>query len=155
MQRKFRYANLLDGVPSGPLLDAFVIERAHSELTAPVDSLTDAQLADIGVCRVVTNPPPIDGYNYSQGDITQQDGVWTASWVQIPNPNRDRAMQARSSSVRSARNAALAECDWTQLADASLTEEQRTAWGAYRQALRDLTTQQKFPWVVDWPVKPA
>ena len=39
---------------------------------------------------------------------------------------------------RSVRNKFLSESDWTQCADAPLTENQRTAWRAYRQALRDL-----------------
>ena len=41
---------------------------------------------------------------------------------------------------RTVRNKFLAECDWTQFPDAPLTEDQKTAWRAYRQALRDLPT---------------
>ena len=41
---------------------------------------------------------------------------------------------------RSVRNKLLAECDWTQAADAPLTDSQKAAWRAYRQALRDLPT---------------
>ena len=40
--------------------------------------------------------------------------------------------------LRQRRNALLQECDWTQLSDCPLTPEQRVAWAAYRQALRDL-----------------
>ena len=36
------------------------------------------------------------------------------------------------------RNQKLAECDWTQIFDVPLTQEQKTAWGTYRQALQDL-----------------
>jgi hypothetical protein len=32
---------------------------------------------------------------------------------------------------------ALQSSDWTQLPDAPLTEEQKTAWANYRQAVRD------------------
>ena len=39
--------------------------------------------------------------------------------------------------MRNARNLFLKACDWTQLPDATLTDEQRQAWAAYRQALRD------------------
>ena len=39
---------------------------------------------------------------------------------------------------RSVRNKFLSESDWTQCADAPLTDDQRAAWRAYRQALRDL-----------------
>ena len=40
--------------------------------------------------------------------------------------------------VRRKRDALLAASDWTQLPDAPLTDGQRSAWRAYRQALRAL-----------------
>jgi hypothetical protein len=55
--------------------------------------------------------------------------------------------------VRTERTALLSVCDWTQLADAPLTTEQRTAWQAYRQALRD-TTKQRDPFAIVWPDTP-
>lgn len=55
--------------------------------------------------------------------------------------------------VRAERNARLAACDWTQLADAPLSPEQRTAWQAYRQALRDIT-KRPDPFNLDWPEAP-
>lgn len=42
------------------------------------------------------------------------------------------------SQVRNQRNQMLAQSDWTQMADSPLSDEQKTAWAAYRQALRDL-----------------
>jgi hypothetical protein len=32
----------------------------------------------------------------------------------------------------------LNECDWTQLADSPLTDQKRSEWATYRQALRDI-----------------
>jgi len=40
--------------------------------------------------------------------------------------------------IRSQRNAMLGNCDWTQLGDAPLTDEQKAEWVTYRQELRDL-----------------
>lgn len=60
------------------------------------------------------------------------------------------AEQAKS--VRDSRNKKLAECDWTQLADAPVDQ---AAWATYRQALRDVPTQAGFPWEVQWPDQPA
>ena len=66
---------------------------------------------------------------------------------------------------RGIRDELLMQSDWTQLADVSLTEEQKIAWAIYRQELRDLpenTTDPK-PMVIafyngeihpDWPVAP-
>ena len=48
----------------------------------------------------------------------------------------------------------LTSCDWTQLADVDLTEEEKTAWTKYRQAVRDVNNQDGFPENVTWPEKP-
>jgi hypothetical protein len=61
------------------------------------------------------------------------------------------AVESTSNSVRSIRNSLLAESDWTQVADATAD---KVAWAAYRQALRDITTQASFPHSVNWPTKP-
>lgn len=52
------------------------------------------------------------------------------------------------------RNVLLAESDWTQLADVPLPAEEKAAWAAYRQQLRDITAQPGFPNSIIWPVKP-
>lgn len=44
----------------------------------------------------------------------------------------------------------MAETDYLALSDTTLTPEMT----AYRQALRDITTQEGFPYNVVWPVKP-
>jgi len=53
------------------------------------------------------------------------------------------------------RNALLAESDWTQLPDVPLSAEQKMAWAAYRQQLRDITDQPGFPDNINWPQKPG
>ena len=44
--------------------------------------------------------------------------------------------------VRRLRNSRLTACDWTQLPDSPLTTEKKAEWAVYRQALRDITTQE-------------
>jgi hypothetical protein len=46
----------------------------------------------------------------------------------------------------------LSECDWTQLDDAPLTNEQKLAWRTYRQKLRDISIQDNE---VIWPERPS
>ena len=43
--------------------------------------------------------------------------------------------------IRAVRTKLLADCDWTQIPDVPLTDEQRKAWQEYRQALRDIPQQ--------------
>lgn len=63
-----------------------------------------------------------------------------------------RETQSKAAQVRSERDTLLAASDWTQVADAPVD---KTAWATYRQALRDITEQAQFPFVVQWPNSPA
>ena len=54
--------------------------------------------------------------------------------------------------VRMIRNAKLAETDWTQNRDVTLTND--AAWQTYRQALRDITNTYTSLDDVVWPEKP-
>ena len=47
----------------------------------------------------------------------------------------------------------LKKSDWTQLPDSQLTEAQKTAWTAYRQALRDIPQTYQSPDDVIFPEK--
>lgn len=52
--------------------------------------------------------------------------------------------------VREKRNRLLSDTDWMALSDNTMTPE----WASYRQALRDITAQEGFPFSVIWPTKP-
>ena len=53
--------------------------------------------------------------------------------------------------IRNWRNAELASCDWTQIADSTAD---KTAWATYRQALRDLPASNKDPKKIVFPTRP-
>ncbi len=53
--------------------------------------------------------------------------------------------------VRQTRESLLSSCDWTQVPDAPVD---KAAWATYRQALRDITSQDGFPEDVVWPTPP-
>ena len=116
-----------------------------------------------------TTTPPYE-FSYRNG-VEQIDGKWYTKYsvgpvfTDRPAEGDQPAMTAaeqmaaykaqkdaeQAKNVRDQRNTKLAECDWTQLADAPVDQ---AAWSTYRQALRDLTKQAGFPWTVDWPVAP-
>ena len=52
--------------------------------------------------------------------------------------------------IRDTRDNLLKSTDWMGYSDVVMTEE----WRAYRQALRDITSQSGFPSEVTWPTKP-
>jgi hypothetical protein len=84
---------------------------------------------------------------------TLEDGVWKRVYVvrEMNTQELSKAAGIRSAQVRYERDQMLASTDWTQLADAPVNKD---AWSAYRQALRDVTSQSSFPFNIVWPEKP-
>jgi len=135
------------------------------------DRTTDEVLEALGADVVFEGPQATGGtvYQYSmrQG-VEQVDGKWYTKYVLGPiftdrpatdtEPAQTAAEQEaaykaqkdaeQAKAVRDDRNKRLADCDWTQVADAPVD---KAAWAAHRQALRDVTAQEGFPWNVQWP----
>ncbi|MBI9078498.1 MAG: phage tail assembly chaperone [Pseudodesulfovibrio sp.] len=60
--------------------------------------------------------------------------------------------EAEGNAIRAERDRLLLASDWTQLLDCPFGEAGKTAWGEYRQGLRDVPQQAGFPGAVEWPV---
>ena len=92
--------------------------------------------------------------------VERIEGQWFTKFVVGPifaDADEEAAYQLGidekvATAVRAERTKKLAECDWTQLADAPVDT---TAWATYRTELRDITAQVGFPHDVTWPVEPA
>lgn len=65
-----------------------------------------------------------------------------------------RTADMRWAEVRKERDRGLSASDWSILPDVPMTVERRRQWEAYRQALRDITTQTD-PFNIVWPAPPA
>lgn len=128
------------------------------------DTLTPEVMEAIGVDPVFEGPQATGGtvYQYSmrQGVELGMDGKWYTKYVLGPifaDAQEETAYKAQkdaeqAAAVRADRKNRLAECDWTQVADAPVD---KAVWATYRQALRDITKQAGFPWQVSWPDQPA
>lgn len=81
-------------------------------------------------------------------------GPVNPSSEQISAPEKPTSQSLTWDSIRAQRNQLLTQSDWTQLADAPLTQEQKNAWVAYRQALRDVPLSFSTPEEVVWPATP-
>ncbi|MEX0385875.1 tail fiber assembly protein [Spiribacter onubensis] len=57
--------------------------------------------------------------------------------------------------AKAKRHNLLAQCDWTQVGDNGFPLERLEAWQTYRQALRDITKQDGFPYDITWPTPPG
>ena len=65
--------------------------------------------------------------------------------IEVDNQENPNALNNKIKNKKSKRNAMLFETDWALASDSPLTNEQKTEATTYRQALRDLPTQEGFP----------
>jgi hypothetical protein len=117
----------------------------------------EANLAGNVLVKVVEQPQPtFDAKTQSITlDLkpTLNNGEWQLGWTvsTLTQAQRDAAEQKKAAVIREQRTQKLKDSDWTQIADAPVD---KTAWAAYRQALRDVPSQAGFPWDVQWPSTP-
>jgi hypothetical protein len=135
---------------------------------------TPEVLEALGADVVFEGPQATGGtvYQYSQAaGVEQIEGKWYTKHILGPvftdrpatdtEPAKTAAEQEaeykamkdaeQAKSVRQNRNDKLKDSDWTQIADSTADKQ---AWATYRQALRDVTGQEGFPWTVKWPEQP-
>lgn len=118
---------------------------------------TEANIDGNELVRVTESDAPT--FNKQTQKVVQNsaptfvNNVWTLDWsvqdLTQTEQNTKNVLQAKS--VREERSIKLAECDWTQVADAPVD---KTVWATYRQALRDVPSQAGFPWTIEWPDAP-
>lgn len=147
------------GNPTGfPLLeDNF--KQVHPNIAFPAVLFpADVEPHGYGMYEFSQQPEVTERYGkLVEGDpIRDAQGYWRQQWVIVEQTAEEKAEtdKRKAAEVRWQRNRKLTETDWTQIADAPLTQDQRTAWTVYRQALRDVPSQPGFPWSVNWPSTP-
>lgn len=91
-----------------------------------------------------------EGFFRTVYELTPNTEAWESWKASQPDPSETLAAE-----VRSTRDGLLRDSDWTQMLDSPLSEESKTAWQTYRQALRDVPQQEGFPENVTWPDAPA
>jgi hypothetical protein len=105
-------------------------------------------------CRMIYTES-YDEFNYRLDDwiASFENGEWITRQKLTPltNEQKDEVLRTKRIEMRYMRNQLLAQCDWTQLADAPVDKQ---VWSAYRQALRDVPNQAGFPAKIDWPKSP-
>jgi len=119
-----------------------------------------------------TTVPP---YQYSQRDgVEEIKGKWYTKYIAGPvfqDYTDDEGVVHTASeqyeaycfgkdaeqgkAVRADRNKRLADCDWTQLGDSPLNPDDKLAGQLYRETLRMVPEQPKFPWEIQWPLEPG
>lgn len=128
------------------------LRQDNPQVSFPSEIPADT-LAEYDVYEVVATEQPVydDNTHNIEPIIELVDGVWTQTWVLVEHTSED--IERQWVNIRSERNQYLANCDWTQLPDAALTNVQTADWATYRQALRDIT-EQADPFNLYWPTPP-
>lgn len=124
---------------------------AHPNTSFP-PVLTVEILNDFGADPVLQGPqaqPTRYQVSYSDG-VEEINGQWFTKYsvADMDEEAKKSVDDRQADSVRTERNKKLADSDWTQVADSPVDKD---AWAVYRQALRDITAHEGFPWEVVWP----
>jgi hypothetical protein len=93
-------------------------------------------------------------YQVAFADGAEQiEGKWYTKYSVADMDDEAKAAKdaEQAKSVRASRTEKLKDSDWTQVADSPVDQ---AAWATYRQALRDITAQEGFPWDIEWPDQP-
>lgn len=146
------YAPLIDGVAQAAVMYSDAIKSKPDTLTP---ASTHDDIVAEGFVKVEQPAYPNNGKDHAPGVPTLEGDKYVGVWVEQESPLYEKRKTIQNRAVRKNRDSLLAACDWTQIPDAPLTAEQKTAWAQYRQDLRDVPSQASFPWSVVWPTKPV
>jgi hypothetical protein len=130
--------------------------------------LSEDILTDFGAVAILDGPQATSSspYEYSFRDgIQEVNGKYFTKYSLGPvfvdtedktaaeqeTEYRARIDEQQAISIRNTRNQLLKDSDWTQIPDATVNKE---VWLIYRQALRDITLQEGFPFNITWPTQP-
>ncbi len=99
---------------------------------------------------------------FAEGFESSGDNIvsWPSEWGEEPTSSELEDIRQNAelfnkwSAVRLDRNRLISSCDWTQFSDSPLSEEEKSSWASYRQALRDITDDFATPDEITWPESP-
>jgi len=119
----------------------WIVSKFEQETDA--DNLVAAN--DDGVMSKIATPSDHDTVNY----LNYIDGNFVAETA-------DDILAENLIDFRINRNKMLSDSDWTQMVDSPLSDSKKTEWQTYRQALRDMPSQEGFdPTNPTYPTEPT
>lgn len=125
------------------------LRKENPNISFPLNYSDPEGLKEYGVYIVVETSSP--SFDYMTQSVVEKDPILqNEEWVQVFEVE-NAAQHVAEMRVRTQRNNLLSDTDYKGLSDNIMSQE----WIDYRQALRDITTQDGFPYSVEWPVKPT
>ena len=137
----------------GKTYSLYVVYDSSNPSLKYVEWLTDEELSEKQQETNCTYIPVPEGLDTSFINVVESEEEGETSYsLEVDSETKN---SFHLSKLRSERNKRLAECDWTQLSDAPLTDFKKNQWAEYRQTLRDLpenTVNYDSP---TWPEEPS
>lgn len=101
------------------------------------------------------------GYSWKAMGDTYDDLIWLDD--ESKKPSRAEVEENWSTveydilakTVRRERDSLLSNTDWIVTKSTELGKSVPVEWLEYRQALRDITSQNNFPHTIEWPTQPS
>ena len=166
MQQQYTYAKVQgkDIIKYPFTREDLLKNYGNSEFRLQIESLDAADLPidklfeQNGIITIYPTDPPTVEWHENVEEVLPVElikNIFYQQW-QI-NPASEQEIELRTNTksiqVREERNQLISASDWTQGKD--IADSISLLWIDYRQALRDVTTQEGFPWKVDWPIAPG
>jgi len=130
------------GIPPQEILSQYDVYPAFEE-----------EEPDISTYNPATHKPKLEDA------ATLVDGRWTYKYyiAELSDQEKVLAYNNYDWNNRIHREDWLIKSDWTQIPDSSISPEKREEYRIWRQALRDITNNEKWPFLIDiedWPTPP-
>ena len=156
---------------TGSIINDTEFRSMFPNISLPAN-LSEEILNDFGLDVIFEGSQPIPGNRLQyvqQSGVEEINGKWFTKYIIGPQfveytdkdnkvhtveeqetTYNERKSLEESRIIRIKRDKLLQDTDWRFRSDLNPSQE----WKDYCQALRDITTQEGFPWNITWPVKP-
>lgn len=95
-------------------------------------------------------------YQFANGMAAAVDDIIDYGYDANNNPVYEiMSANTKLEIIRDMRDGLLEDSDWMMTTDSPLTDEKRTEWQTYRQALRDLPQSNTDPFSIVFPTRPS
>ena len=143
-------------IENNTVLEIFDLRTKYSNISFPLQGPNAQWLQEENLLPISVNKPHdrLTQKTVAVSPYIEDNMVYTVQIVSLSTEEIEANTNSEWQRVRATRNKLLIDSDWTALLDTPFSEEKRTQWQEYRQALRDVPTQNS-PYNITWPTKPT
>lgn len=146
------YAKIADGVVVKFPYSPQELRADNPQVSFP-KNLSGDVLAEYNCVVVHTGAVPTESI-LSHRVVRAATPTFTGTQWEIAYTAEPLPLEAAARNVRTERDMRIAQTDWIVAKSYERGDVVPPAWVTYRQALRDVTAQEGFPYSVEWPNKP-